>query len=67
MGKFASSVGVWIAAHRKTIAAVVAPVVVVVDTLVTNGQINWPVAIGAVLAALGVYAVPNTPSAASKA
>jgi hypothetical protein len=60
MGGFFSGVSAWFASHRKTVAAVVAPAVVVVDTLLTGGVINWPVTIGTLLAALGVYAFPNS-------
>lgn len=63
MGKFFGSLSTWFAAHRKTVVAVIAPVVVVIDTIIEGGSIDWPVAIAAVLSALGVYAVPNRPSA----
>jgi len=61
MAKAMDSAGKWIAAHRKALAGVVAPVVVVVDTVIAGGAVNWPVLIASVLAALGVYVVPNDP------
>lgn len=59
MGKFATAVRVWFAAHRKVVTAVGGIGVIVVDDVVTGTAVNWQTIIISVLAALGVYAVPN--------
>lgn len=63
MGKFLSGIRTWVAAHRKTVTAVAGVAAIVVDDAVTGTAINWQTVVLALLAALGVYAFPNTPKA----
>lgn len=62
MGNIAKAIRTWFAVHRKTVTAVAGVAVIAVDDVVTGTAINWQTLIIALAAALGVYAVPNTPA-----
>lgn len=64
MGKALQAFGTWASRYRKTIAALAGVGVIVLDDVATSTTINWQTIIIAAAAALGVYAVPNTPPAA---
>lgn len=63
MGGVTKAITGWIASHRKAVVAVAAGAVVVADAIIQGNPISWPAVIAAVLGALGVYAIPNTPPA----
>lgn len=62
MGNIAKGISTWFAVHRKLVTALAGVAVIAVDDIVTGTAINWQTIIIGVLAALGVYAVPNTPA-----
>lgn len=66
MSNVVKNTGAWFAAHRKVVTAVAGVAVIVVDDLATSTAVNWQTVIIAVLAALGVYAVPNSSVPAPK-
>jgi len=66
MGNAVKAAAAWFAAHRKSVTAVAGVAVIVIDDVATSTAINWQTIIIAVLAALGVYALPNSGTAAPK-
>jgi len=62
MGNAVKAIGAWASRYRKTITALAGVGVIVLDDVVTGTAVNWQTIVIAAAAALGVYAVPNTPT-----
>lgn len=60
MGNITKAISTWFATHRKLVTALAGVAVVAGDDIVTGTAINWQTIVIGVLAALGVYAVPNS-------
>lgn len=59
MSNIYKGISTWVAGHLKLISALAGVGVIVIDDAVTNTTINWQTIVIGVLAAFGVYVVPN--------